>query len=159
VHSDRAERLVQAVHGRRGDDPEPSYVESLAADLQAQYTRESLIDLYGRFAHGYGAFDALMRRVFLRALARSCGDGICVEPGVGFKHPETLEIGNNVVIGSHSFIQGRYDGTAKMADKVWIGPQSYFDAQASNWKSCRLGPWGQGVRLGSHGLARRCAHY
>jgi len=129
VDSDNAERLVRAVHGRRGGDPDPAYVRGLAAELQTQYSRESLIDLYGRFAQGYGAFDALMRRVFLRAVARSCGDGVSVESGVGFKHPETLEIGDNVFIGSQSFIQGRYDGTAKIGNKVWIGPQSYFDAR------------------------------
>jgi galactoside O-acetyltransferase len=52
-----------------------------------------------------------------------------VEQGVGFKHPETFEIGKGVFIGAHSFIQGRFDGCCRIGDCVWIGPQSYFDAR------------------------------
>ena len=122
-------RLVRAVHGLHESAPDPEYVRGLAEELHKQYGREGLIELYGRFAHGCGAFDATMRRVLWRALARRCGDGLRVEPGAGFKHPETFEIGNEVFIGSQAYLQGRFDGCCRIGDFVWIGPQSYFDAR------------------------------
>ena len=46
-----------------------------------------------------------------------------------FRHPETFEIGNGVFLGEQSMIQGRADGTCRIGDHVWIGPQAYFDAR------------------------------
>lgn len=122
-------RLAKAVHGFREHDADPAYVIGLAEDLRRHYGQEGLVALYGRFGQGYETFDGLMRRVLWRALSRSCGDGLVVEQGVGFKHPETFEIGKGVFIGAHSFIQGRFDGRCRIGDCVWIGPQSYFDAR------------------------------
>ena len=138
-------RLVRAVHGLHTPARDPDYVSGLAGDLQRQYSREGLIELYGRFAYGYGVFDASMRRVLWQALARSCGDGLRVEPGVGFKHPETFEIGNGVFIGSQAYIQGRFDGCCRFGDYVWIGPQSYFDARDLVLES-HVG-WGPGAKV------------
>jgi acetyltransferase-like isoleucine patch superfamily enzyme len=42
---------------------------------------------------------------------------------------ETFEIGDGVFIGSQSFIQGRIHGRCVIGDKVWVGPQAYFDAR------------------------------
>ena len=122
-------RLVKAVHGLYELTPDPDYVHGLIEALRKQYSREGLMELYGRFIYGYGVFDALMRRVLWRALARYCGDGLQVETGADFKHPETFEIGNGVFIGSQTYIQGRFDGYCKIGDHVWIGPHSYFDAR------------------------------
>lgn len=122
-------RLVRAVHGMHELTADPEYVRGLAEELGKQYGQEGLFELYGRFMPGYGTFDALMRRVLWRALVRACGDGLRVEPGVGFKHPETFEIGSGVFIGSQAYIQGRFDGRCRIGDYVWIGPHSYFDAR------------------------------
>lgn len=122
-------RVVGAVHGLREADPDPAYVAELASHLREIHGPESLRELYGRFAHGEGAFDALMRRVLWHALTRRCGAGLRVEPGVGFKHPETFEIGAGVFIGSQVYLQGRFDGRCMIGDHTWIGPQSYFDAR------------------------------
>lgn len=122
-------RVVGAVHGLRQTAPDPGYVAELAGYLREQYGLESLRELYGRFTHGEGAFDALMRQVLWHALTRRCGDGLRVEPGVGFKHPETFEIGSDVFIGSQAYLQGRFDGRCVIGDHTWIGPQSYFDAR------------------------------
>ena len=122
-------RVVGAVHGLRETKPDPGYVAELASHLRETCSPESLRELYGRFAHGDGAFDALLRRVFWHALTRCCGAGLRVEPGVGFKHPETFEIGAGVFIGSQVYIQGRFDGRCAIGDHTWIGPQSYFDAR------------------------------
>ena len=139
------ERVVKAVHGRRGIPPDPQYVKGLAEALGKQYGREGLIELYGRFLDGMGAVDALMRQVIWMALVDSCGDGLRVEPQAGFKHPETFHIGNGVFIGSQSYIQGRYDGRCHIGDRVWIGPQSYFDARDLVIED-HVG-WGPGARL------------
>lgn len=138
-------RLVRAVHGLSRLEPDPTYVVGLAEDLRQQYGREGLLELYGRFSQGYGGLDALMRRVLWRALARSCGAGLRVDPGAGFKHPETFEIGNGVFIGSDAYIQGRFDGSCHIGDHVWIGPHSYFDARALVLED-HVG-WGPGARV------------
>lgn len=122
-------RTVGAVHGLRETQADPGYVAELAGYLREQYSPESLRELYGRFAHGEGTFDALIRQVFWHALTRRCGDGLRVEPGAGFKHPETFDIGASVFIGSQVYLQGRFDGRCRIGDHTWIGPQSYFDAR------------------------------
>jgi acetyltransferase-like isoleucine patch superfamily enzyme len=122
-------RQVRAVHGLREATPDPAHVVALAADLRERFGRDALLDLYGRFGGGHGAFDELMRRVLWRALVQRCGDQLRVEPGVGFKHPETFEIGKGVFIGAQAYLQGRFDGRFRIGDHVWIGPQSYFDAR------------------------------
>ena len=40
-----------------------------------------------------------------------------------------MEIGDSVFIGSHTMIQGRYDGSCSIGSHVWIGPHAYFDAR------------------------------
>jgi acetyltransferase-like isoleucine patch superfamily enzyme len=45
------------------------------------------------------------------------------------KHPETMELGDAVFIGAQSMIQGRFDGTCRIGNHVWIGPHAYFDAR------------------------------
>jgi galactoside O-acetyltransferase len=79
--------------------------------------------------HGDDAMNAAMRAVIWRAVARRVGRGLRIGGGVGFKHLETFEIGNGVVIGSQAYLQGRFDGTCIIGDHVWIGPQAYFDAR------------------------------
>ncbi|MGO4441346.1 acyltransferase [Rhizobium sp. RAF56] len=122
-------RIVQAMHGRQARAVDPAYQLELAEELKRSYGTSGLIELYGRFATGDGFVDAMMRRTIWQAFARSCGSGLQVGSGAGFKHPETFEIGNGVFIGAQAYIQGRYDGTCVIGDNVWIGPQAYFDAR------------------------------
>ncbi len=122
-------RLVKAVHGSQESKPDPEHEIGLSEHLNQQYSREGLIELYSRFAIGDGKFDAMMRRVIWRAVARKFGQGININSGVGFKHLETFEIGDRVFIGSQSYLQGRFDGKFVIGNQVWIGPQSYFDAR------------------------------
>ena len=121
--------IVKAVHGSQELQPDPEYEVGLAKDLYEQYGTNGLIELYSRFAVSDGNFDALMRRVIWRAVARWFGQGVRISSGVGFKHLETFEIGDGVFIGSQSYIQGRFDGRCSIGKHVWIGPQSYFDAR------------------------------
>ena len=127
--ADRKSRTVKAVHGRQEPPPDAPFRLGLAEHLRGRYTREGLIELYARFAVGDGEVDAMMRQAILRALARRFGNGVQVGGGVGFKHPETFEIGNHVFLGAQTYIQGRFDGRCVIGDHVWIGPQSYFDAR------------------------------
>ncbi len=122
-------RVVQAVHGRSRKPADPAYQAGLAEELSQSYGRAGLIELYGRFAAGDGVVDTLMRKAIWQALARSCGEGLQVAGGAGFKHPETFDIGSGVFIGAQAYIQGRYDGTCKIGNNVWIGPMAYFDAR------------------------------
>jgi acetyltransferase-like isoleucine patch superfamily enzyme len=122
-------RLVRAVHGVGALPQDPDFEVGLANWLREQYNRAQLIDLYSRHTAGDGDFDALMRRAICRAACRSFGHGVRIGTGVGFKHIETLEIGNGVFIGAGAYIQGRFDGTCRIGDHVWIGPQAYFDAR------------------------------
>ena len=122
-------RVVQAVHAVRETESDPEFEVGLANYLGASFSRDALDELYSRFAIGDGKFEALMRKVLWRTIARRCGNGLSVGSGVGFKHLETFEIGHGVFLGSQAYIQGRFDGRCVIGDHVWIGPQSYFDAR------------------------------
>jgi acetyltransferase-like isoleucine patch superfamily enzyme len=138
-------RRVSAIHGLRGAAADPEFVAAFAAHLRASFERPFLLDVYDRFGSGQTAFDETLRRVFWHALTKSCGAQLRVEPGVGFKHPETFEIGSGVFIGSQSFLQGRFDGRFRIGDHVWIGPQSYFDARDLVLEN-HVG-WGPGAKV------------
>ena len=143
--ADSQERIVQAVHGRRPVVPDPPFERELADGLRSRYEPRSLLELYGRFAHGEGEFDALMRRAICRAMTRSFGDGVQIGRGVLWRHPETFEIGSGVFIGDQAVLQGRFDGRCVIGDHVWIGPQCYFDARDLVIEDS-VG-WGPGARV------------
>lgn len=143
--TDEGRRTVPAVHGRRAVEPDLPFQTGLAGYLRDQYGATGLAELYGRFVQGGGEFDALMRRVLLRAMSRACGSGVAVNRGVLFRHPETFEIGNGVFFGEQAVIQGRIDGTCRIGDHVWIGPQAYFDARDLVLEEY-VG-WGPGARV------------
>jgi acetyltransferase-like isoleucine patch superfamily enzyme len=126
---DMPNRTVNAVHARRALVPDPAHERELATHLRESYGREALQELYGRFVDGEAAFDAMMRRVLWRALARRAGDALRVERGAQFRHIETFELGEGVFIGERAFIQGRFDGTCVIGDRTWVGPQVYLDAR------------------------------
>jgi acetyltransferase-like isoleucine patch superfamily enzyme len=140
-----ADRLVSAIHGLRGVEPDPLFEVDLAEHLRATYGQGGLLELYARFATGEGSFDELMRRVIWRAGARSFGSGVRIGTGAGFKHLESFEIGSGVFIGAQSYIQGRFDGYCRIGDHAWIGPQSYLDARALVLEEY-VG-WGPGARV------------
>jgi acetyltransferase-like isoleucine patch superfamily enzyme len=120
---------VKAFHSREGFIHDHSFEIGLSEFLASKYSLEGMVELYGRYCEGDGAVDTLMRRAIWRAGAKRFGHGNHIGSGVGFKHLETFDIGNGVFIGAQSFIQGRIGGRCIIGDKVWIGPQSYFDAR------------------------------
>ena len=119
---------MQAVHGRKAVTPSPA-ADALIAWLRAEYPNGNLVDLYSRHQFGDDKLNALLRMAIWSAGARSAGAGLRVGSGAGFLHLETFEIGAGVFIGAQAYLQGRIDGTCRIGDHVWIGPQSYFDAR------------------------------
>jgi acetyltransferase-like isoleucine patch superfamily enzyme len=122
-------REVAATFGRREAAQDPAWEHGFASWLKDNRSREELLALFAQFRSGESAFDAQMRKVLMRALCRSVGNDLQVSPSVVLKHPETMEFGNSVFIGAQSMIQGRFDGTCRIGNHVWIGPQAYFDAR------------------------------
>jgi acetyltransferase-like isoleucine patch superfamily enzyme len=138
-------RVVKAVLGQRKFKPDPAFEAGMARFLAASFARDYLLELYQRYLPGEDKFAQMMRRVIVKAVARRCGDGLIVGSQVGFKHLETLEIGNTCFIGAGAYIQGRFDGRCVIGNNVWIGPGSYFDA-----RDLVLGDyvgWGPGARV------------
>jgi acetyltransferase-like isoleucine patch superfamily enzyme len=122
-------RQVAATFGLREPRPDPVWENQFSAWLKSARTREELLDLFAQFRSGESVFDGLMRRVVMRSLCNSVGNDLQVAPSVVLKHPETMEFGDSVFIGSQAMIQGRFDGTCRIGNHVWIGPQAYFDAR------------------------------
>ena len=121
-------RVVPATHGRREVQPDAIFEIGLAEHLRSM-SRDALLALLGRFASGETDFDATMRRAIWRALARRLGHDVRIGRHVVCVHPETFDIGDGVFIGDQSMIQGRFDGTCRIGDHTWIGPQAYLDAR------------------------------
>jgi acetyltransferase-like isoleucine patch superfamily enzyme len=140
-----AERTIKAVHGAGQIAPDEPFEAGLSAFLKASYPPDALLELYSRHAALAGALDAVMRRAVLRAICASFGQGVRVEPGVAFKHAETFHIGNGVFLGQGAYLQGRFDGTLRLGDRVWLGPQSFLDARDLVLEDC-VG-WGPGARV------------
>src|SRR5690348_15861936 len=122
-------RSVAATFGRKEVRKDPSWERDFAAELRQKSSREELLAQFARFRGGESALDDTMRRVLLRSLCRAAGHDLQVSPEVVFKHPDTMEFGDAVFIGAHSMIQGRFDGTCRIGNHVWIGPHAYFDAR------------------------------
>lgn len=124
-----AVRGAPATFGRKEVRPDPAWELDFAASLREKHPPQELLALFGRFRSGEGPFDSLLRRVLVRALCRRVGHDLEVSPEVVFKHPETMEFGDCVFIGAQTMIQGRFDGTCRIGNHVWIGPHAYLDAR------------------------------
>jgi acetyltransferase-like isoleucine patch superfamily enzyme len=122
-------KQVPATFGRREPPQTPGWEQDFAAFLKGSERKEDLLNLFGRFRTGESGLDAVMRRVLMRAMCKRAGNDLQVGPDVVLKHPETFEIGDCVFIGAQAMIQGRFDGSCKIGNHVWIGPQAYFDAR------------------------------
>lgn len=122
-------REISASFGRKQVCADPEWELGCAAWLREKHSTEAIMEMFARFREGESSLDSCLRRVLLRALCGRVGSGLEVGPGVVVKHPETFEIGDCVFIGAQTMIQGRFDGTCRIGNHVWIGPQAYFDAR------------------------------
>jgi acetyltransferase-like isoleucine patch superfamily enzyme len=122
-------RTVHAVFGNEKVLHDSMWEWDLAAHLKQTYSPLELLALFSRYRNEEGPFESQLRRVIFRAMCRTAGHALQVGPGVVVKHPETMELGDAVFIGAQTMIQGRFDGTCRIGNHVWIGPHSYFDAR------------------------------
>lgn len=122
-------REVSASFGCKQASADPTWETECAAWMRENHSTGALAEMFARFREGESSLDVSLRRVILRALCRRSGSDIQIGPGVVLKHPETMEIGDCVFIGAQTMIQGRFDGTCRIGNHVWIGPQAYFDAR------------------------------
>jgi len=139
------ERVVKAVHGIQAVQPDPADELKESADLRATESKEQLLARYSAACYEDSASGARARRVVLRAICKSFGNGVKVGVGVLVLHPHTFEIGDAVFIGNQTFLQGRHDGHCVIGAHTWIGPQSYFDC-----RDMELGEyvgWGPGAKV------------
>jgi acetyltransferase-like isoleucine patch superfamily enzyme len=122
-------RTVPAVFGSARVLNDPTWEWDFAAHLRCSHSPSELLALYSRYRSEEGSFESQLRRVIFRAMCRTVGHALQVGPGIVMKHPETMELGDAVFIGAQTMIQGRYDGTCRIGNHVWIGPHAYFDAR------------------------------
>ena len=113
---------MPAVFGSTMMVEDPSWEWEFAAHLKQTYTAQNLLALFSKYRNEEGTFETSMRRILIRAMCRSAGHALQSGPGVVFKHPETMEIGDAVFLGAQTMIQGRFDGTCHIGHHVWIGP-------------------------------------
>lgn len=123
-----AREVVATFGGKRAPVGQP-WETDCATWLRETHSTEALTEMFARLREAEGPLDQSMRRAVFRALCRRAGNDIQIGPGVVLKHPETMEIGDSVFIGAQVMIQGRFDGTCRIGNHVWIGPQAYFDAR------------------------------
>jgi acetyltransferase-like isoleucine patch superfamily enzyme len=124
-----SKNIQKAVHGLKTAAPDPADEVAESAELRRKHSAQELLAMYGSVSGGLTDADAVRRRVIWRALVKRMGNGVRIGVNVGFKHPETFEIGDGVFIGDYAYVQGRIHGTCVIGDHTWIGPQSYFDAR------------------------------
>ena len=139
------QRVVKAVHGVQTVQPDPADELKESADLRATGSNEQLLARYSDACYQDTPDGARMRRVVLRAICKSFGNGVKIGVGVLVLHPHTFEIGDAVFIGNQTFLQGRHDGRCVIGAHTWIGPQSYFDC-----RDLELGEyvgWGPGAKV------------
>jgi acetyltransferase-like isoleucine patch superfamily enzyme len=137
--------MVRAVHGRHDPEPDPAYEIELADELRRRYSAAALAELLQTYAGGSDYLTTVLRRSCFRAMVRRCGNGVTLGLNVSIRHAETFEIDDGVFIGDQTVMHGRYDGRCRIGRKVWIGPQSYFDA-----RDLEIGDhvgWGPGAKV------------
>ena len=122
-------RTVAAVFGLSAVKEDPGWEWEYAAQLKRTYSPAELLSSYSRYKSDEGAFETQLRRILFRAMCRHAGHAVQIGPDVVIKHAETFELGDAVFIGAQAMIQGRFDGTCRIGNHVWIGPHSYFDAR------------------------------
>ena len=140
-----ANRVVPPTFGAKQLRPDPSWEWEFAASLKEKHTHEQLLGLFSQYRTQEDPFSTLLRRVIFRAICKSVGHEMTVCPDVVLKHPETMEFGDCSFIGAQTMIQGRFDGTCRIGNHVWIGPHSYFDAR--NLVMEDYVGWGPGAKV------------
>ncbi len=123
------QRIVPAVSSLKPID-EPNFIEEYINYLKSHFKPDQIVSLFYQLSNTDGDLIFSLRSVIFRAAVKYSGKGMSVQPGVGFKHPETFGFGEGVFIGAGAYLQGRYDGSFIVGDRCWLGPKSYYDCRA-----------------------------
>lgn len=134
-----------AVHAHRQLVPDADFELGLADFLRDGHTHDALMAVYARFVDGETVLDGTMRRAVWRASVKRMGNAVTIGCGTTFTHAETFSIGAGVFIGKQAIFQGCPGGRLEIGDRVWIGPQSYFDARNVILED-HVG-WGPGAKI------------
>lgn len=102
--------------------PEPQRLltipRSLKYDLVVRQTRyEHIESLVSRLP---GKLGMAIRMRLLRRFLRSCGDNVILWPGIHFRYPHRITLGNNVSISFDCILQG--GGSITIGDNSLLGP-------------------------------------
>ncbi len=122
--------MVAAVFGRSEIQKDPEWEWGYSDHLKLVHSPADLLALYSRYRNDESVFGTQLRRILFRALCKRAGNALQISPQVVVKHPETMELGDAVFIGAQTTIQGRFDGSCRIGNRVWIGPHAYFDARS-----------------------------
>jgi len=139
------QRVVKAFHGVQAVEADPPEEIEQSAALRRDRSPEELREIYSRVLFRDSEHGGHERRVLLRAMCKSFGNGVKVGLGVLVLHPHTFEIGDAVFLGDQTYLQGRHDGHCVIGAHTWIGPHSYFDC-----RDLELGEyvgWGPGAKV------------
>ncbi len=110
---------IAAASGLLGDE---RITLTLLLVLRCRYTLDKGVLEILRL-HGSDAYH------ILRQAIEAAGSADLVRRKLADLRPLRAVSADAVFIGAQAMIQGRYDGTCKIGDHVWIGPQAYFDAR------------------------------
>lgn len=124
------EKIVKAFFCKKKIEDDPSFEIEFAKYLRQNFTTQERLDIFERFNGRNGKFDEIAKKILAKSIFKGFGNSVSVGASLSFSHPETIEIGNGVFIGRQTTIQGRLDGYCKIGNRVWIGPNCYFDARA-----------------------------
>lgn len=138
-------RTVPAVFGSAKVASDAVWEWEFAAHLKATHTASELLAMFSNYRNQEGSLESQLRRILFRAMCQKAGHALQLGPGVVVKHPETFVLGEGVFIGAQVMLQGRFDGTCRIGNHVWIGPQAYFDARNLTLEDY-VG-WGPGAKV------------
>jgi len=108
-------------------------------------TSAELLEAYSLVAYLDSAAAESERSALLARLCPSFGRNVRVGVGVLVLHPETFAIGDDVTIGSGTFLQGRFDGRLVIGAGTTIGAHSYLHC-VDAWIGREV-RWGAGAKL------------
>src|SRR5690606_42134338 len=103
-------RIVRAMHGRQAAPRDLDFEAGLDAFLRQAYSREGLIELYGRFCTGDGTIDALMRRGIWRTLAGGSASARRAGSTPAFGNAAPFSLAGGASIGSQAATRGLSTG-------------------------------------------------
>ena len=122
-------QVLSAVHAQRPISDDPPFVLTGAEYFRQNLTLPERVEQFRRFQSGDTLLDQNMRVMLFRSMVLGCGHGLRLAPGVDFLHADTFQFGEGVFVGSGAYLQGRFDGQLVVGNRVWLGPQVYFDCR------------------------------